>query len=512
MSIELFDDEGNRTVPQGEPLWRGVTMAIYERGRWFKQANDVAAFPPAALTSGDEDGPTLRPTVRQQIKLEANDSNVLFGLRPMLNATTRQRTSIALNAIDGTISRNDNRPGTVDYEVRSALDPSLPQPGERAPNPYRRVNLLLGMPEGLRPRFKAIAERVIARAVPEDRRDDVVAKAQALEAYLRDSREFGYTLKLDVIDPRLDPVEDFLINRKEGHCEYFASALTLLLRAAGIPARLVNGFKGGDWNGLARVMSVRQKHAHSWVEAYIGPAPGPGRAANWLTLDPTPGTERDRSVAQVGGFSGRNFRFFTDFVRYIWVFYIVGYNAERQNRLIYGPIRAVAEEARKGFAQIGRDLSGAAAQVKQLLHFQNVQSFISIRGFFVSFVGLSLLAILIKGAAWLVRRLLKLWRGPGEEDDGTSAGAAFYRRLAELLARCGLERPPAETQDEFARRATVFLTARGSTTEPVADVPRLVVDAFYRVRFGHRDLAPGADRLLEQRLDALEKTLADSGA
>ena len=73
-----------------------------------------------------------------------------------------------------------------------------------------------------------------------------------------------------MVDPTLDPVVDFLVNRKAGHCEYFASALTLLLRSVGIPARMVNGFKGGDWNDLAQVLYVRQKHAHSWVEAYLG--------------------------------------------------------------------------------------------------------------------------------------------------------------------------------------------------------------------------------------------------
>ena len=68
-----------------------------------------------------------------------------------------------------------------------------------------------------------------------------------------------------MVDPSLDPVEDFLVNRKRGHCEYFASALALLLRSIDIPARMVNGFKGGDWNELAQSMNVRQKHAHSWV-------------------------------------------------------------------------------------------------------------------------------------------------------------------------------------------------------------------------------------------------------
>ena len=110
----------------------------------------------------------------------------------------------------------------------------------------------------------------------------------ALEAYLRESGEFTYTLQMDVIDRKLDPVEDFLVNRKAGHCEYFASALALLLRSVGIRSRVVNGFKGGDWNDLTKDLNVRQKHAHSWVEAYVGHSKSPDTLPLWVTLDPTP--------------------------------------------------------------------------------------------------------------------------------------------------------------------------------------------------------------------------------
>ena len=112
--------------------------------------------------------------------------------------------------------------------------------------------LLLEMPETLKARFREIAAAAgRAHARRGDRGDQ--RQGRALEIYLRDSGEFGYTLEMNVVDPSLDPVEDFLVNRKEGHCEYFASALALLLRSIDIPARMVNGFKGGDWNELTQV-------------------------------------------------------------------------------------------------------------------------------------------------------------------------------------------------------------------------------------------------------------------
>ena len=83
----------------------------------------------------------------------------------------------------------------------------------------------------------------------------------------------------------------------------------------------------------------------------------------------------------------------------------------------------------------------------------------------------------------------------------------FYRRLLNLLSGYGLERPPAETPREFARRAAVFLSGHGSGTESVADVPPLVIDAFYQVRFGDHSLGDGDLAHVTARLDALESRL-----
>jgi transglutaminase-like putative cysteine protease len=506
MSIELFDSKDNRISLPGEPLWRGVTLDVYRDSRWFRQRRLDAPRRLPSRSSGSARPRWTTPIVRQQIKLEGNDSNVLFGVRPMIEATLNRRASRAnLNPLDGSIYLPDFRSGSFDYEVVSYLDPTLPQPGEDPPS-AQRLNDLMKVPDGLRPRLKEIAERVIERTVPEANRNDPRAKARALEVYLRDSGEFGYTLKLDRIDTTIDPVEDFLINRKQGHCEYFASALALMLRSVGVPARMVNGFKGGDWNELAQVLNVREKHAHSWVEAYMGEGRSRERSPEWLTLDPTPGAARDESVASVSGFKG-NFRQLSDLVRYIWVFYIVGYNAERQNRLLYGPIRRLAQEARRGFRMMAAAASSAKAALLKLLHFPTVEAFISVRGFVVSFIALLILAGVMKLISVVVRRLIRWYRGDDSEIGPLSAGAAQYRRLAQLLAEFGLERPPAETQDEFARRAAIYLNGQASDSGSVADVPREVVEAYYRVRFGNLDLVPDSQKRLDNRLDDLEAVM-----
>ena len=91
---------------------------------------------------------------------------------------------------------------------------------------------------------------------------------------------FGYTLQLPRT-PVKDPIANFLFERKQGHCEYFASSMAVMLRTIGIPSRVVNGFRTDEFNDLTGNYVVRAKDAHSWVEAYF---PGYG----WQTFDPTP--------------------------------------------------------------------------------------------------------------------------------------------------------------------------------------------------------------------------------
>ena len=105
------------------------------------------------------------------------------------------------------------------------------------------------------------------------------------------------------------------------------------------------------------------------------------------------------------------------------------------------------------------------------------------------------------------RRWIRRLRGSRTERSPGAAAIAFYRRLLALLAEYGLERPPAETPREFARRAAVFLAGHGSGVEAVADVPPLVVDAFYKIRFGEQTLVDDDFDLVNARLDALEAKL-----
>jgi transglutaminase-like putative cysteine protease len=120
-------------------------------------------------------------------------------------------------------------------------------------------------------RIAALAEEVAGTAEPAE-------QARRIQSYLTQE----YTYSLDLLGIRTDrPVEDFLFEFRRGHCEYFASSMVLMLRSIGLPARLVTGYLGGEYNPFEDYYVVRQSNAHAWVEAYL-----PDRG--WTTFDPTP--------------------------------------------------------------------------------------------------------------------------------------------------------------------------------------------------------------------------------
>ena len=121
-------------------------------------------------------------------------------------------------------------------------------------------------------------ERIAALAAEVGGTGEPIEQAGRIQEFLM--RE--YTYSLDLLGIRSDqPVEDFLFEWRQGHCEYFASSMVLMLRAVGVPARLVTGYLGGEYNPFEDYFVVRQSNAHAWVEAFL---PDQG----WTTFDPTP--------------------------------------------------------------------------------------------------------------------------------------------------------------------------------------------------------------------------------
>jgi protein-glutamine gamma-glutamyltransferase len=149
--------------------------------------------------------------------------------------------------------------------------------------------------------------------------------ASSILTYLRTG---GYSYSLQNLPVTRNPVEDFLFTYKYGNCEYFASSMAVMLRLAGIPARLVGGYLGGQYNDFGRYYIVTQNSAHVWVEAYID---GKG----WTRLDPTPTIAG--SVAGTGPRSLlQNLGLLMDLINYYWNIMIIDYNLDKQVSIYIG--------------------------------------------------------------------------------------------------------------------------------------------------------------------------------
>jgi transglutaminase-like putative cysteine protease len=298
--------------------------------------------------------------------------------------------------------------------------------------------------------------------------------ARALADHLSHSGEYTYTLNLRREDTSQDPVVDFLWNVKEGNCDRYASALTLMLRAESIPARIVKGFRGAENQGDGTYL-VRNSHAHSWVEALVLRADRTGRTEPyWLILDPTPGTDApERPAFSLARLWEKGQRMGA----YLWRELIVDYNADHQ-------------------ADVWQTLTTSPTLLGPGTDLRRT-------------VPVLVVAATVAAAAVALRRRR---RGRG----ATRARArpiAFplYARLLEMLGRYrGLRPEQAQTPREFGAAAAVVL-AGTDRTAALADLPGRVIELFYRVRFGGRTLEAAEGEDMRRRLDQLQEALALSG-
>lgn len=300
--------------------WRAGVLWRYDGARWYSahgDADDANTF--IALSAPVSYEISLEPT--RQRKLPVLD----LPLAPPEDAM-RNGDFVVSSRSDVTVLHR--------YRATSALDYRI----ERLDSIHRDRALLL--PTGFNPRAALLAQQWRATA----RRDEDVI--QAALALFREN--FSYTLNAPPIGR--DAMDDFLFETRAGYCEHFSSAFTVLMRAAGIPARIVIGYQGGYWNPLGNYLVVRQSDAHAWSEVWLD-----GRG--WVRIDPTGAVspERVQSGAQSANAGGKpwygadwvvNLRNRWDVVNRFWNEAIVRFDALRQADLLtsFGVQRAEARE------------------------------------------------------------------------------------------------------------------------------------------------------------------------
>ena len=475
--------------------FRGVTLERYneqEDGRFRWQTEDQVPNVPVIAPSqvphplfNDDQGPfnsTLLDRldiIEQEYLLEPGHNRNLFCLYPPL-AVASQSLRRAYRDVRGeTLHPETGMRGRTQYVVLSAWG--------NLPDGFRRDYVVRsGPPTRIDPEYIPVSRRVrdFTAQLVSNAGDPLDAArhetiAEAIRDYL-DSDEFAYTLDLADMNLQREPVEELLFYSKKGHCEYFATAMVVMCQLSGIPARIVNGFLGGDYNKAEEVYRVRSKHAHSWVEVWL---PNMG----WERFDPTPSSRADSSG------SGKLFALIGDWItrlQYAWVTLVVDFNREHQGSLrgTFSGWLTLAEDANRGF------FAGLWERARRIAVGPQGLSFAQRMLYWLVLFLAGALAAAIFRILWIFADHVVTWwnsiRWHGDD--------AFYRRLLKLLARRGLRKSPSQTPREFAREV--------ARQAPRAQGIESAIEAHYQVTYGRRPLS---DRQ-RQQIASLIKSLRAS--
>ena len=422
--------------PGGEPYWRTVTFQRWTGKGWSR--GDPKRVPVAGVHGVWKLGRAPVETTIAEVEWLGSEPAIPLPGEPVELRIPRKRRAvppILLTGEDGSLEFA----GSV--EPRFTITAGRSGVGDEplAGGGYLEV------PADLDP-------RIAAMAAPFRDRGDPLAIAQAMVEML--GQGYRYTRELPGQTP--DPLAHFLFERKAGHCEYFASALTMLLRSAGIPARVAAGYFGAHWVEAGGYFVVREGDAHAWTEAWI-----PGRG--WTRFDATPPDDRAGTAEGLVASAVE----LLDLLRYWWAGWILDFDRSAQ----IGLATSVAE-AFSGREGAGQGLSRAAR------------------------VGVQ--AVLVAAAAALAYRTRRRWlvlRGrnlPRAQRDA----ALLYRAIKRDLRRKGARLPPGATGSEWAAAAERLAPANAPSI-------REAIEAYEAARFGNRAIP--TSKLKALRRSALAK-------
>jgi hypothetical protein len=407
--------------------WRGVSLSRFDGRTWSNSRNMHVLFPEpeghyGLFFPGDGTQQRAGRSIHYRVLMEPVGMNVFFLASTPVSLEGDYR-HLAMDDGGAVINLDSGRPVSR-YEATSNLPPSEAAALRRAETiypPYVRSTYLT-LPV-LDHRIPQLAQQVTAAA------DNNYDKAVALEAYLR--THFVYTLQLPRTVPQ-DPLATFLFERKQGHCEYFASSMAVMLRALGIPSRVVNGFRTGEFNDVTSQYVVRASNAHSWVEAYF---PNYG----WAAFDPTPGS----FIPTRTGWS--RVSLYVDAMSSFWREWIVDYDASHQRSLAI----SASGRSRELFWKVRHwwryHYTGLMAIARHGGHaFSGAPVGWSLAGILIG----SILLIGIN-APRLVQVLSNLRLASRPERSPRRAATIWYERMVNKLGRRGLRKLPAQTPSEF---------------------------------------------------------------
>jgi transglutaminase-like putative cysteine protease len=439
--------DGDRTG-RYDLRWRGVALSEFDGRSWSsprdqfilqRQGDNSFAVPaveagirptsvgPSRTERGLSPGGESRSgqLIHYRVLMEPIGTNVFF-LAPWGRSVSGEYRMLSADS-GGAVYDIDSQHAISRYEAESELPTSSAEDlrGSRRDYPPQVAATYLRLPP-LDPRIPRLAAQVAGTGVSS------YDQALAVEQYLR--THFGYTLQL----PRTavkEPLANFLFERKQGHCEYFASSMAVMLRTLGIPSRVVNGFRSDEFNDLTGNYVVRAKDAHAWVEAYF---PGYG----WQTFDPTPAGSGGKPQGW------RRIELYLDAAASFWREWVVNYDSSHQYVLGQAALsgtRGLWERARLwAGGHYESMLRWARSGQERVAHSPGRWATVG--------VGVAAGIFLLGYAGRILRAIRELRLRAHPERAPEQAAAMWYQRMARSLARRGVQKPVAETPYEFLVR------------------------------------------------------------
>lgn len=452
---------GSPAFPQ---KWRGNALSYFDGQRWYNppQAGELVRADAGLLTLADP--PQLRRKGRRiayEVWLNSLTSDTLFlaGIPEYLRFSAPGATVIRSST--GGVRLGSGMTDGLHYGANAFLDEigeiNDPYPG-RISEGDKLTNVML---HGTDARVISLAQQITQG------QNSTEAKARAVQSYLQ--QNYKYTLELPS-HTVADPLAYFLFERRKGHCEYFASAMAVMLRAINVPARVAEGFQSGVYNPLTGWYLIRASDAHAWVEAWID-----GRG--WTTFDPTP-PAADVPLMSLWTRLG----FYIDAAETFWHEWVLNYDLERQ--LVLASNVEVSSRGLwlRWFDAIRSQLASGTAAAGALAKRYGVGA---------------VLAVVVLLLVWILAPRFREWRNARRRLRQAGRGAAvasdatlLYTRMLGLLRRRGIEKTFWTTPAEFSGQL------------PASEIARLVAEftsAYNDLRFGGNGAsAPRMIALLEK--------------
>jgi len=433
-------------VQTGKPIayerlrWRGIALTTFDGKRWTSPEQNAQKLEPGEdgwIRTADSPRKTdsLYPRMIYTVYLEPVATDAIFvpgkaiSLKGNFSGESRSsfnvvRRPFILRDSTDTLLNPFHNYGAIRYAGFSLLLPMDAAKFRAAPTEYPSniASTYLQLPAALDPRITELAKQTTKYArTPFD-------KALAIETFLRN--RYTYTLNLTG-KPGDDPLAHFLFETRAGHCEYFASAMTIMLRTLGIPAREVNGFLPGEYNELGGDYIVRASDAHSWVEVHF-----PGM--DWQVFDPTPASPENEAdfLSRIGKYA--------DWMQLTWSEWVIGYDFAHQVTLaqdVQRSSRDMSESLREWYA---RQLSRGRRWMK---------SWQDGLGVLISLTVIAFLILLrFEALSAMLERLWLSWqlRSAKTAHANPQLASRLYAELLRLLARRGMIREVSQTPLEFA--------------------------------------------------------------